>query len=373
MPIDTTTPRPRRSPFIRPEVLPPFKLQRRDVAILRAVARLHLIDTAQMYRYIKIVCAPPPEPRDQRLKPKDPSGHSEVHLRRRLRLLVAHGFLQLPEAQRYLSAYSFKADGGSIPLVFSLGAEGAREVSRYEHHLDPRTAWSRKAKDVSPFTIAHSLEVSEFVISMLEAANGHDLTLRDHYDLLPEFPASRPAYHTSVFQLTATLPDTYRSILDPKDTRTDALVVHTKPDRVFSLISADGTQRTNFLYEADRETETVRPSALSNQATIRRKILGYWHAFKNNVHTTQWGFANARVLFQTHSQSHIDVMVKALKAEIPSGTGLFLFSTRELIATHGPLAPVWTQYARGETSTVSLVRAAEPAILASSTPPIPTP
>ena len=341
-------PRRRRSSFDKPGTPRPFRLQARDIAILRAVARFGTLDNKQIAKHLRLT-----QPTQL------VGGHSENQLRRRCRALADVGFLELPDAQKFLAAYTFKDGGGSIPLTYALSTAGAKEVARFDSYVDPRTAWARKARDVSPFTLTHQLEVATFMLATREACNNAGLSLADHYDLIASFPSQPDAPHLkSIFQLTVKLPDTYLSIIDPKDVRptADKLTVHTKPDRVFSIASFADRTRTNYAFERDRATEDIDPTFLSPKATIRKKVLGYFHAFKQHLHTTQWGFQNFRALFETTSEHHVDAMIDLIQREIPNGSALFLFSTTARIQEHGVLGPAWTQFANGERTTVRLLR-----------------
>ena len=111
------------------------------------------------------------------------------------------------------------------------------------------------------------------------------------------------------------------------------------PDRLFSLATAG--ERTNYALELDRGFMDIDAKTLTGKSTIRRKVLGYWHAWKQELHTAQWGFKSFRVLFVTPSEARLSNMLAMQRAITNGGSNLFLFSTPERLDVAGSLGPAW--------------------------------
>ena len=85
----------------------------------------------------------------------------------------------------------------------------------------------------------------------------------------------------------------------------------------------------------------VDAKTLTGKSTIRRKLLGYWHAWKQELHTTQWDFKSFRILIVTPSAARLSNMLGVQHAITNGGSNLFLFSTPKRIADAGPLGEAW--------------------------------
>lgn len=316
---------PRRSLFDRPEAPPPGRLTERDVLIARSVARFRFLSQPQ-------IC---------RLVPGSAQG-----VGRRTRFLFMSHILDSPKVQRQLLAHVF--DTGNVPLVYGLGREGARLIAPDEPWLNAESDWSYLNNQATALNLAHTTETADFVIDLELALSlkGDGWGLIDHHRLLPSFPEEtrRPRPNHNPFKLVANVNGAtphaggVRKKLPGLTSNRIAVV----PDRVLSIVH--GHERHNRLLEWDRGT-------MSNRARISKKLLGYYRAWQQQLHTTQWNFQSFQVAFVTPSRARLDNWL-ALQKEITGGSRLFLFSTPKDIAEHGVLGLSWVN---GKGENVALV------------------
>jgi hypothetical protein len=95
-----------------------------------------------------------------------------------------------------------------------------------------------------------------------------------------------------------------------------------------------------------------------SQSSFRRKLIAYLVMRKAGMHTERFGFSNLRVLTVTTSAERIASMLTAVR-EVTGGrgSGMFLFATRQELATHAdPVKMLWR-------TTAGLVRIDRPPLL----------
>ena len=286
-----------------------MRLTSRDMDIVRAVARFRFLTAAQIVRLV--------------------SG-SDQQIGRRIRVLFFHGFLDCPRVQRSQLAHVFEA--GNFPLIYGIGQQGAHLIALHEPWINPKHDWTTNNGRVTAPFLAHTTETADVIIAFQNACAARALRLIDHHQLLPMMPEEtrRPRRNHNPFKLKPTF-------TPPRENAN--IVVGVVPDRLFSL--AAGEERTNYALELDRGTMDVDAKTLVGKSTIRRKILGYWHAWKQDLHTTQWGFKSFRVLFVTPSEPRLSNMLALQRAITNGGSNLFLFSTPERLDAAGPLGSAW--------------------------------
>ena len=277
-------------------------------------------------------------------------GGSDDNVGRRTRKLFMHGYLDLPEIQKKQLAFVFET--GSVPLIYALGLKGAQLIAPTAHWINAKLDWTNKNKELKAMFLEHTTEVADFVIELEQACARHGtLMLFDHHDLLPMMPAAttKPRAHHNPFKLKPTVVTTTNSQGRKKVER---LQIGAVPDRLLSI--ASGEARKNYIVELDRGHMDVDAVDLTiKRPSIRRKHLAYWNAWRQNLHNTQWGFQNFRVLYLTPSEARMHHMIAIQRREeiTPEGTNLFLFSTPERLKTHGVLGPAWIS---GKGDTVSI-------------------
>jgi hypothetical protein len=292
----------------RPETPPSFRLTDRDRDILLFVALARCATSEQVARRV---------------------GGSPRGVGCRLKLLFRAGYLDRPVHQHTYLASFF--DEGNRPLVYALGRKGARLLAEDGAPVDDRLDWTTKNKRATAPFLAHTVEVAEAMLGFRFPAHESDgPELIDHAELIPLMPEETRAKRDP-FKLSVEIKHNHKPI-------TIAVV----PDRLFSFAFVDGT-RMNFALELDRGTMDIKAKRLVGKSSFRKKIIGYFNAWAQKRHTETWGFKSFRVLTVTPSEKRLANMLKA-QQDVTKGSasGLFLYTTREQLAVHGPYAPVWT-------------------------------
>jgi hypothetical protein len=296
----------RRLPFHR-ATSPVGTVTARDLAIVARVARFRFLTSHQIAR-------------------ADGGSHQQVL--RRLRLLFDLALLDRPRAQVLQMAQVL--EDGSKPLVYGLARGGARLLAETglfaAEHLD----WTTKNARATALFLAHTIETADVMLGFEQAAAAHaDLHVIDHHELLPLMP-----------EATRSARDPFRCRVRIALERREPLVIGVVPDRLFCLAFADAT-RLNFALELDRGTMDIRSRQLVGKSSYRRKLIGYWQLWQQRLHTTAWGFQSFRVLTVTPSEKRLDNMLDVQREVTGGGSNLFLFSTPQRLAAHGPLGPAW--------------------------------
>ncbi len=283
-----------------PSALAGLRIGQRELTIARAIARYRFLSTPQIAQI---------------------DGGSQQHLSRRLRLMVQHKVLALPTAQ-------YVARIVTQPRIFALARGGAKLLAATDglpiDHLD----WATKNARATGLFIAHTLETADTMLAFNIAAQTFGLRLLDHGDLFAFFPEAT-VRDRNPFALRATI-----------KAKTRAHELSLVPDRLFSLVTAESA-RYNFALELDRGTMPVTRSTLIGKSSFARKLAIYWNAWTNEEHVRRWGFRQFRVLTVAPSEQRIASMIGAAKDIAGRSTGLFLFTTPELVRNEGPLARIW--------------------------------
>lgn len=293
----------------RPAHPPGFRITERDVAILAAIARFRFLSSQQIVRFI---------------------GGSEQGLLVRLKLLFYHAYIDRPRHQHAQLTMFF--DTGNRPLVYGLARKGARLLSELGIGVDASLDWTTKNARATNAFLAHTLEVADVMIDVDRAVSAHaGITLIDHHELVPYFPHD-----------TRNARDPFRCRVDVRLQGQGApLSIGVVPDRLFSITYTNGT-RHNYALELDRGTMDVKAKKLHGKSSFRRKLIGYFHAWRERKHSAAWGFQSFRVLTITPSAKRIAHMI-AVQREVTSSTapGLFLYATPETLAEQGVLGDAW--------------------------------
>ena len=299
----------RQKRFKRNEDAMPMRMTPRDLDALRALARFRFLSSRQVQALV---------------------GGSEQQMLRRLRSLYDHGFIERPRAQLAELAHFF--DTGNRPLVYAIASKGARSLASNGYGAIDKLDWTTKNARASADFLAHTLETADVMIGF-ETVCREDNALRlvDHHALLPYLPHE-----------TQTDAEPFRLDVEVRVSKAaEPLPIAVIPDRLFSLLFGSEA-RLNFALELDRGTMDVRARQLVGKSSFRRKLLGYWHAWRADAHTTRWGFKSFRVLTVTTSEARIKTMLEA-QCEIvgPQGSNMFAFTTPQRLVASGPLGPAW--------------------------------
>jgi hypothetical protein len=284
-------------------------LTQRDLEILALLARFRFLSSRQTVRLV---------------------GGSHQQVLRRLRRLFDHSMVDRPRAQIADLAHVY--DVGNRPLVYGLAAAGSRVLAESGFDGIDRLDWTTKNARAGLHFLAHTLETAEVMIGFEMACRETGVArLVDHHQLLPWLP-----------EATRASDDPFR--LDTKvklPRQSEPLDIAVIPDRVFSLALPNAT-RLNFALEMDRGTMDIRSKQLVGKSSFRRKLLGYWQAWRDGAHTERWGFKSFRVLTVTTSEARIKTMLEVQREIVgPQGSNVFAFTTREQLSEYSPLADAW--------------------------------
>ena len=301
---------PPRSPS--DDALQPFRITPRVLSMLAAVGRFGILTSEQIARL---------------------DGGSRQKVTRILQRCGEHGLVKRAGSPQRASFTSFF---DTRPRPYALTQKGFRCLAETGMPINARP-------NKSAVLLQHNVEVAEtmaFGFHAAAAAHGA-LRLIDHHDLLPLMPAAtrelRKPFCLRTTVRPADCPHLRRLLKEPVD-------IGVEPDRLFCLVQPNNTGWA-FGLELDRATEDITARRIKGKATIFRKQLGYYHAWRNDKHTEQWGeLANAfRVLTVTTTEMRIRNMIET-QEEITRGSasGLFLYSTLDRIAARGALGDVWT-------------------------------
>jgi hypothetical protein len=215
-------------------------------------------------------------------------------------------------------------------LVYGLGREGARAIADAAPQIDPHLEWSIKNARATTPHIVHTLETTEAMLHLERGCRERgDLSLIDHHDLIPYFPAP-----------TRELADPFRlRVTVQHDGQPVAL--NAIPDRLVSLVLPDN-RRHNFCIEIDRATMSIAARRLSGKSSFGRKLRAYFAAWQQDRHREQWGFQGFRVLSVVPSEHRIKGMLTVQrKVTSNRAAAMFLYTTPERLAERGAFAPIW--------------------------------
>jgi hypothetical protein len=291
----------------RPDTPPSGRITNRDKAILRFVARVRCATSDQIARRV---------------------GGSPRGVCSRLKFLFRAGYLDRPANQHAQLAAFF--DEGNHPLVYALARKGARLLAQDGAPVNDRVDWHTKNKRATAPFLAHTVEVAEAMLAFHFPTTGDaSPQLIDHAELVPFMP-EETRNRRNPFKLMVTI----------KHNR-ELIPIAVVPDRLFSLALANGT-RWNFALELDRGTMDIKAKRIVGKSSFRKKILGYYNAWLQKKHTEAWGFRSFRVLTVAPSDKRIANMIKVQREIMnDSLSQLFLYTTPERLAEHGPFGPIW--------------------------------
>lgn len=294
--------------FRREGPAPRMELTGDDIAILQAVYRHRFVRADDLYRLI---------------------GRSSDRLSRRLTLLFRNEFLDRPIAQidRYRA-------GGSQPLVYGLGAAGARFLK--EAHGTPigKTDWRSRNRTYTRENLDHTLAVSKFLIDLeLACRKTPGLSFIPFEDILAQAPETTRKSHN---------PMSWPVLLDWRGGRAKVNLV---PDAIFGLRMKrdDGKSvRSYYFLEMDRGTMTIAPSkafqeseAFAYRATVLRKFHTYADSYCQKLHERSFGIKFPRALFLTCSLARSRALEAAgrtfLETQSQLPKGVFLFGTPQQV------------------------------------------
>jgi hypothetical protein len=294
----------------------PFRMQPRDLEILRFTALNRFVTAHQAARHV---------------------GGSPRNVANRMKAMFDHHFLDRPQHQYALRA-AF-TDYGNLHLVYAIGRLGARLLAKRGDPINDRLDWTAKNARPVALTLTHEVEVTEAVLAFQMACRDAGITFIDQHQL--------PTPHDNT-DLTNAFKCEVTNVDVPWLKRPIERLVNV-PDRVFAHEHADNA-RHNFILEWDRGSMVVggKRTPLIGKASIIKKQIGYFTFFKRGLHVERWGMKRWRVLvITTKSDQRVASMLNAQKL-VTNGNvpGLFLYSTIERLNQHGVLGPAWVSAKR---------------------------
>jgi hypothetical protein len=259
-------------------------------------------------------------------------GGSHQKVLRILQLCFYHGLLDRPANQHALLASFF--DEGNRPLTYAISRKGANLLAKLGVRIEAERQWVSKNRTATVPFLAHTIEVAEVMMQFALACRDERVTrLVDHHALLPLMPIA-----------TQSLRDPFRLRVRHRSSAYKDVAINVVPDRLFALDDVQERVRWHFALELDRGTMSNGTPAtkLVGKSSYRRKLIGYFEAWKQSRHIAQWGFKTFRLLTVTTSEKRIAHMLD-LQREITKSTlaGFFLYTTQARLAEHGVLGPAW--------------------------------
>jgi hypothetical protein len=299
METETLTTRTKR--YHRPKQPEGMQLTTRDLNLLAHVARHRFLSSEHLTAL---------------------DGGSAQNLRRGLRLLFHHGYLDRPRSQ-----LAEVPATGPRPMVYGLGAKGARALKEHGHLINDGVAWSEKNKRAGSVFIEHTLAIADFMTGVELACRGRgDVGLICDHVIIAKAPAKTRMAREP---LRWTVPE-----------KAKGTPFSTIPDGLFGLSFPDNTA-AYFLLEIDRGTMPVVRKGLS-RTSFARKLAVYWEGWNAGRHVEQFGVAQVRVLTVAPSPERVRNMVAAVRELTDGkGTGFFLFTDQQNLAASDPLSVAW--------------------------------
>ena len=286
----------------RPRDIPSFELTERDVEILKIVARHRFATSAQIIALIEAMFP----------------GASEQKILRRLHCHFHAGFLSRPKAQ----VDTYKAGGGSRPIVYALGNKGMDHLAAQFGFRRASVDWTAKSRTAVRGEIDHALEITEFMVALEVACRRRGTLQVIHFD---EILATLAPEETRQSRRPYQWPVALRW-------KGSDIVLHPTPDRIFGirdLERREGANRKCFFLEADRGTMPTARRALDKTSYLR-KIIGYAETYRRDLHTKRYGLPNVRVLTVTPGRQRISNIIAAYREHASAlvSPRFFLFADR---------------------------------------------
>ena len=305
------------------------QLTARDLDILQAIARFRFMSSRQVIQYLTGLSAH--ELSD--LLRETPWAHQQI-LRRLALLFDRRILVRPPQQDLQLSAFG--------PLIYGIARDGARELLARGCNVDAELDWQLKNARASALFLQHTLATTEAMLSFDRACRKLSaVQLVDHHDMTSYFPA--PALRDDPYKLRVSI-----------EHHQAQLTIAVVPDRLFAIHYPDNS-RNVYALELDRGTMDVTAKRLTGKASYLRKLAGYYAAFRQNKFVERWGTKSLRILTVTTSDKRIASMLQA-QHSITRGRAndLFLYTTLDRLAAHGPGGSAWI---RADGTTTSILKA----------------
>jgi hypothetical protein len=319
MPIEPQTSKNKRNPRFRRVGRVSFRLQERDIDIIRHVYK---------HRFLT----------SEHIKALIPG--SDQRILRRLQALYHSDHLDRPREQ----IIHYRAGAGSTSMIYGLGNKGADLLTQEFRIARAKVDWTSKNRTAQVAFLEHTLEVADFMVCLeLACRQRKDIEMIEPAEILDRAPAkTRGKYNPFAFQVKAKRPGHREA---------GPVTFGVIPDKIFGLHFVNEPAGRNWAYfflEADRATMPVKRKNLF-KTSFYKKMLGYYTAspMKQGVFKETFGFKNARVLTVTKSQDRINSMIEVGKDvdERGKGTRMFWFTQAGNIDLGAPekvLDKIWS-------------------------------
>jgi hypothetical protein len=295
----------RRQRFQRSNNPPPIHLTDRDLEIIRQVHKHRFLRSTHIRKL---------------------TGGSSDAVLRRLQLLFQHGYLDRPRVQ--IDYYR----RGSQPMAYGLGNKGAKELGLRMGIQAGKMDWTNKNRSVNRLYLEHTLAIAEVMIAVELACRGNTRVRLVEADNLV---STAERWNVTVRH------------------RGKAEILAVVPDKIFALEFPEQPQRSVVIYlEADRATMPIVRAGLK-QTSFFRKLLAYRESWRQKTHATLFGHQRCLVVTVTTSAARIGGLISAAnKTNGGSGSGLFVFTTKDAVLTCHNLFALPFRSANGGTCTL---------------------
>jgi len=293
----------------RPREMPAFEITERDEEILKIAGRHRFVTSAHIVALIDALY---------------PSS-SEQQVLRRLQFLFHSGHLSRPKAQ----VDTYKAGGGSRPIVYAIGNHGIDLLAAKFNFRRASVDWQAKARTAVRGEIDHALEITDFMVALEIACRRRGTLQIIPFDEI----------------LTTLAPEETRASRRPYmwpvalRWKGSDIVLHPTPDRIFGIRDLERPEGRNAKYlflEADRGTMPTERKDLSKTSYLR-KLVGYAHTYRHELHTKRYGLPNVRVLTVTPGRQRIGNIIAAYREHAAAlvSPKFFLFADRAGLSRAG--------------------------------------
>lgn len=303
-----------RRPRFRRERPPKIgRITERDIAILQAVDRNRFLRSTHV---IALFATRP---------------SNAKRILHRLHVLYHNGYLDRPVTQIDYQRYG----GGSAPMTYGLGRNGARLLDKCLGPLKGRLDRASKTRAAARMYLDHALAVSDFMVMLECACNAN---------------TRQPLMEKITLSRSLCLSPTSRRIPERWQVSIPWFgaghKLHVIPDGIFSLLvemSPNIVDQKNFVVEIDRATMPVFRNSLE-RTSLFRKLMSYAYTYADGTHKARWEISNFRVLMVTTTEERIRNAVFIYRRYLSSvcPPGVFLFSTKSsLSGGRGPFSVPW--------------------------------
>jgi hypothetical protein len=184
--------------------------------------------------------------------------------------------------------------------IYSLTPKGEQALPQYG--ITP-VRWSVQRQ------FWHKVMVADILISLELIARARQLPFKHKYEIIGDKPLALPAG-------VITHPITNKTY--------DGQLL---PDALMAIGD------TNFLVEADRNTESIERADFSASSYLR-KLLQYKNVFQSGVYKTEWNIPSLFVLNVTISESHAQNIVTFAESRLQAKSRSLLFKGIPLLGSH---------------------------------------